>query len=828
MQGGVKKDDEARLRDLLLEVLYTLKQPFTENVIDDVCVAIEGNSEWRRRYGELEKCFGSIEVRIQECMEKLTGGVACGYNVARSHLPGLIRSARLVGASADRLPPMPAKAPAKPSPATPPAAASSTTRPTEPPQPGGSVRFTCPSCKKPLWTKPEFAGRRLRCPSCGNLITLPSGETASPAAPPPAEQRSPDGNQILKELLAKIRKGQPAQIAYADQDEAFENRVGFMQAWADEGTLPPVTLIVLDACNLRASKPHLLLRSGPHDDYLRFYRESGNVETLRRLMPGKTWDDVAGAAEANFDLPGSRLASMQPFNSLLAEIEMDLYTVRGVIAPGQHLQRSPSTLQRTSKEMERTAEEMKRTREERGRGFTAPPPAPAPAAHHATCDHCRGLIEEPGGYLFFSSATFTLKGTKRHFGNVFLCEACTNTLINDTTFNKSRPIHKEVSIDDLQTVPAATVQELEEMKIDGIIGLCRRVGHDPEGAREMARGMAGLWWNNPEDIQTLCAEIWMTSPPVKRKARPTRKEQPPQPQPKQQPPQPQPERPKHRCRGCGATVEHGEWFLWCPSCGFTPWYLAFGGLILAAALLVGGALLWLTQTEGGVMVNEHPTWHIWIGLIAIIVGYIATGVMAVVTVKVLLGFLWIRHDSVLSRLIRTLLAIGVLISPAFAYHYGMKWDEEYRHRLVRQADEEVPEFTFADFQKQRPRLAEELKNAETFAPPYYAIKNEGDSPADSRKEGRWVLVPDGTSKIEEAKTVLYIDTEQVTTTPADPLKPTSVPQVKYTMTVCFIDRGNHQKRRILHLSEPVKSDASNSSSQFRILVQKACAEASGN
>lgn len=43
------------VRSLVSDVLRTLPEPYGEDVIEDVCVAIESNSAWRRRYDELAR-----------------------------------------------------------------------------------------------------------------------------------------------------------------------------------------------------------------------------------------------------------------------------------------------------------------------------------------------------------------------------------------------------------------------------------------------------------------------------------------------------------------------------------------------------------------------------------------------------------------------------------------------------------------------------------------------------------------------------------------------------------------------------------------------------
>lgn len=45
----------AGVRDLVSVVLRSLPEPYGEDVIEDVCIAIESNPAWRHRYEELAR-----------------------------------------------------------------------------------------------------------------------------------------------------------------------------------------------------------------------------------------------------------------------------------------------------------------------------------------------------------------------------------------------------------------------------------------------------------------------------------------------------------------------------------------------------------------------------------------------------------------------------------------------------------------------------------------------------------------------------------------------------------------------------------------------------
>ena len=46
-----RKTDGVNL--LVSDVLRTMSAPYGEDIIEEVCLAIEGNRDWRRRYNEL-------------------------------------------------------------------------------------------------------------------------------------------------------------------------------------------------------------------------------------------------------------------------------------------------------------------------------------------------------------------------------------------------------------------------------------------------------------------------------------------------------------------------------------------------------------------------------------------------------------------------------------------------------------------------------------------------------------------------------------------------------------------------------------------------------
>jgi len=46
------------------------------------------------------------------------------------------------------------------------------------------IKFSCPQCNKGFRTPDDSAGKRAKCPQCGNVLTVPSPDAASPAPQP--------------------------------------------------------------------------------------------------------------------------------------------------------------------------------------------------------------------------------------------------------------------------------------------------------------------------------------------------------------------------------------------------------------------------------------------------------------------------------------------------------------------------------------------------------------------------------------------------------------------------------------------------------------------
>ena len=69
------------------------------------------------------------------------------------------------------------------------------------------MKFTCPHCEKVLNVKDEYAGRKAKCPGCGESIVIEAPAEAEPAnepeaaAPAPAEEQSDQQDEEISDML---------------------------------------------------------------------------------------------------------------------------------------------------------------------------------------------------------------------------------------------------------------------------------------------------------------------------------------------------------------------------------------------------------------------------------------------------------------------------------------------------------------------------------------------------------------------------------------------------------------------------------------------------
>jgi DNA-directed RNA polymerase subunit RPC12/RpoP len=65
------------------------------------------------------------------------------------------------------------------------------------------IIFNCPNCEQELSVDGEGAGSEIKCPTCGEKITIPNKPPEAAAAPPPAAGAQPV-NAIASSAAAKI------------------------------------------------------------------------------------------------------------------------------------------------------------------------------------------------------------------------------------------------------------------------------------------------------------------------------------------------------------------------------------------------------------------------------------------------------------------------------------------------------------------------------------------------------------------------------------------------------------------------------------------------
>ncbi len=51
-------------------------------------------------------------------------------------------------------------------------------RPARPEAVPSTVSFACPGCQKTLKARPELAGKKVKCPQCGEAVNVPSIQTS--------------------------------------------------------------------------------------------------------------------------------------------------------------------------------------------------------------------------------------------------------------------------------------------------------------------------------------------------------------------------------------------------------------------------------------------------------------------------------------------------------------------------------------------------------------------------------------------------------------------------------------------------------------------------
>jgi hypothetical protein len=83
---------------LVKDVLATIPEPYGEDITLEVCIAIEKNTEWKRRYDELcdELIYWKVNNAISSCVKAETGLNSLG-KVSAKGKRGLIKSYTKLG-----------------------------------------------------------------------------------------------------------------------------------------------------------------------------------------------------------------------------------------------------------------------------------------------------------------------------------------------------------------------------------------------------------------------------------------------------------------------------------------------------------------------------------------------------------------------------------------------------------------------------------------------------------------------------------------------------------------------------------------------------------
>lgn len=105
------------------------------------------------------------------------------------------------------------------------------------------IAFSCTNCGRTLRANPEMAGKRTKCPGCATILTIPAAEAAAsapkPAAPPAAAPATtPAGGVVSCECGTKIRT-KPEWAGKTIKCPKCESRIKVPAAAAPAPTPPP-------------------------------------------------------------------------------------------------------------------------------------------------------------------------------------------------------------------------------------------------------------------------------------------------------------------------------------------------------------------------------------------------------------------------------------------------------------------------------------------------------------------------------------------------------------------------------------------------------------
>ena len=123
------------------------------------------------------------------------------------------------------------------------------------------------------------------------------------------------------------------------------------------------------------------------------------------------------------------------------------------------------------------------------------------------CDLCSGDLSHNEGYVFYSPATMSVPGRPSiETGLMHFCDECCDRNVNDQQFEKP------FSMPGLP-VEEATLEKLmefaQEANVRGIAERCRNLDLTPVQAKEKARSLALLVWQDEENGIRKANEFWL-------------------------------------------------------------------------------------------------------------------------------------------------------------------------------------------------------------------------------------------------------------------------------------------------------------------------------
>jgi len=122
------------------------------------------------------------------------------------------------------------------------------------------------------------------------------------------------------------------------------------------------------------------------------------------------------------------------------------------------------------------------------------------------CDMCTAIIREGEGFLFYSP--YVPNPSIGPVGNLFLCDACTSVIINDSTWT-----YGIVENDPEFGLNPITYRGISE----GIVQLCKAHDFTPDQAKDKGRELASTYWQNREKGQKESLAFWKSKPSVEDK-----------------------------------------------------------------------------------------------------------------------------------------------------------------------------------------------------------------------------------------------------------------------------------------------------------------------